>query len=420
MELRRKTLGPAVRLTYVKSDKFKTGFLSGSFIVPVEKTTFGMDSLLASVLRRGSEKYPDMKEISEALDILYGARLDSLVRRKAERLCPGFAASFIDDRYIPGGERLLEPAAEMMGELMLHPLLENGAFRADYVEQEKENLLDEIRSRINDKREWAGLRLMQELCAGEPYGIIKEEEDVRDITPAQLYQRYLDIISHAPLELFYCGSAEPERVEEVLRGMLRDLPRSSILTLPPVLPHRGRMSVQRVCERMDITQGKLAMGFSCASEDIPAMIAANALFGGTSNSKLFMNVRERLSLCYYASSSFHMSKRLITVYSGVEFKDYERARDEILAQLSALQRGVLEPWELPGARRTLIGGFRAAADSQGQLENFTLGESAVGSERTLKDYLGELETVSLERIIKAAQSIRLDTEYFLDGEESVE
>lgn len=418
MELIRTELARGVRLSYLPSRKFKTGMLSANFVLPVTKGSMETDSLLGAVLRRGSERYGDMKQISEALDLLYGAQVTPVFRRKSERCCIGFTASCVDDAFVPGGMQLLESTTEMLFEILLHPALENGVFRSDYVQQEKDNLLDAIRSRINDKREWADYRLMKELCAGEAYGLTREEEDVLTITPESLFARWREVLETAPLELFYCGSAPLERVEKAMRHALRDLPRGTLLTLPPVYPHVAREEVQRITERMDVTQGKLAMGFSCTAEDVPAMILANTLFGGSSNSKLFMNVREKLSLCYYAFSGYHRSKGLVTVSSGVEFANFQRAFDEIMLQLEAVQNFDLEDWELPGARSTVRNAFRSYADSQRRLEDFTLGESVSGEDRLLEDYLHDLENATEERIQAAAKTVRLDTAYFLTGKEA--
>ncbi|MBR2483194.1 MAG: insulinase family protein [Oscillospiraceae bacterium] len=418
MELIRTELARGVRLSYLPSRKFKTGMLSANFVLPVTKGSMETDSLLGAVLRRGSERYGDMKQISEALDLLYGAQVTPVFRRKSERCCIGFTASCVDDAFVPGGMQLLESTTEMLFEILLHPALENGVFRSDYVQQEKDNLLDAIRSRINDKREWADYRLMKELCAGEAYGLTREEEDVLTITPESLFARWREVLETAPLELFYCGSAPLERVEKAMRHALRDLPRGTLLTLPPVYPHVAREEVQRITERMDVTQGKLAMGFSCTAEDVPAMILANTLFGGSSNSKLFMNVREKLSLCYYASSGYHRSKGLVTVSSGVEFANFQRAFDEIMLQLEAVQNFDLEDWELSGARSTVRNAFRSYADSQRRLEDFTLGESVSGEDRLLEDYLHDLENATEERIQAAAKTVRLDTAYFLTGKEA--
>lgn len=411
----RKELMPGVELLCIRSEKFKTGVLSCNFILPVSEENLGCDALLACVLRRGTEQYPDIAAISEALDLNYGARLEAVSRKKAEYHCVGLLSSFMDDRYTPNGEQLLEPMADMMGEMLLHPALQNGVFRADYVTQEKDNLLDDIRARKNDKREWADYRLLKALCAGEPYGVFREEEQLRSVTPERLYYRYRQVLSAAPVKIIYCGSAETERVQAALMRSLRELPREKLFFLPEVLPHAARSEVQYLRESMDVTQAKLAVGFSAASQDVSALTLANALFGGTSNAKLFLHVREELSLCYYVSTQFHRSKGLITLSSGIAEKDYERAFAEIMRQLRNVQEGSFEPWELPAAKSALRGSYRAAADSLNRIESFTLGEAVLGSCRTLDDYLRASEETDEERIVEAAKTVTLDTVYFLTG-----
>ena len=293
-------------------------------------------------------------------------------------------ASFIDDRFVSRNEPLLEPAAELLGELLLDPVTRGGRFLQEYVEGEKANLADAIRSIRNDKRDWADLRLLQEMCAGEPYGISRfgDEAGLAKINNQKLYAHSQRMMSSSRLELFYCGSASLERVREALAAAFATLPRDGIRDIAPSTPHPARTEVKRVEEAMDVTQGKLGMGFACGSDDRAAVLMGNTLFGGSSNSKLFLNVREKLSLCYYASSAYHRQKRLITVSSGIEFQNYQKAYDEIMAQLAAVQAGRLEDWELEGARSTLLNAYASMGDSQGKLENFYLGQAATGQEDT--------------------------------------
>jgi len=169
---------------------------------------------------------------------------------------------------------------------------------------------------------------------------------------------------------------------------------------------------------MDVTQGKLGMGFSCGSDDSAAILMGNTLFGGSSNSKLFMNVREKLSLCYYASSVYHRQKGIITVSSGIEFENYQKAYDEILVQLEAVRKGELEDWELEGAKSTLLNAYTSMSDSQSKLENFYLGQIATGHSESPEELAAQVREVTLERIFRAMESVQLDTVYFLRGKEA--
>ena len=416
----RKELMEGVSLTYLPARKFKTGLLSAHFLTPLDRGSAAVRALLPAVLRRGTVGSPDMGAISARLDRLYGAELDYTVRKKGECQCVGFVGSFIDDAYALGGEKLLEPVAELLGEMILQPVTRGGRFLPDYVESERDNLADAIRSIRNDKRDWADLRLLQELCTGEAYGVSRlgDEKSVEKTSPQKLYAEYSRLVSSAPMELFYCGSAELSRVEDALLNALSALPRRGVAPVPVTERHRPRQETKVVREGMDVTQGKLGMGFSCASDDESALLLGNLLFGGSSNSKLFLNVREKLSLCYYASSLYHRQKGLITVSSGVEFADFQPAYEEILSQLQALRQGQLEPWELDAAKGVLRSAYAAMEDSQGRLENFWLGQAIEGRSDSPEDLSQEMEETSAERIFRAMETVKLDTVYYLERKEA--
>nr|WP_325195569.1 pitrilysin family protein [uncultured Oscillibacter sp.] len=418
----RTKLAEGVYLTYLPARKFKTSLLSAQFAVPIRQETASAYALLPAVLRRGTVTYPDMGSLSARLDRLYGARIDYTVRKKGESQCVGFVASFIDDSFAPGGEKLLEPVADLLGELICDPATERGRFVPAYFESEKTNLIDAIRSLINDKRDYADSRLLREMCAGEPYGISRlgSEETAEKLQLRKLYAQYGQLIATSRLELFYSGSADENRVVRALRFAFSTLPRENIRDVAIPQDHPAREEVRTVVEELDVTQGKLGMGFSCGSSDTAALLMGNTLFGGSSNSKLFLNVREKLSLCYYASSVYHRQKGLITVSSGIEFENYQKAYDEILAQLAAVQNGDLEDWELEGARSTLLNAYASMGDSQGKLENFYLGQAVTGQSETPEDLAAQVRQVTPERIFKAMKTVQLDTVYFLRGKEAAE
>lgn len=408
-----------VFLTYLPAQRFKTSRMTVQLIAPLQRETAAANALLPAVLRRGTVRCPDMESLSAALDTLYGANIDYTVRKKGERQCVGFAAGFIDDAFTPHGEKLLEPVSAMLGELLLDPVTHGGRFLSSYVESEKANLIDAIRGLKNDKRDWADIRLMQEMCAGEPYSVLRlgDEETAGRITNQSLYVHGQALMASSRVEVIYCGSAEAQRVEDAVLTALAALPRGAQTALPEVQRIQAPDTPRRIVETMDVTQGKLAMGYRCSSDDYPAMVLANLIFGGTSNSKLFLNVRERLSLCYYASSSYARSKSILTVSSGVETADFERAEAEIGRQLQAVQQGDWEDWEQEGALQAIRASLLSLSDSQGALENFYLGQIAAGVEETPEELAAALEQVTKERIVAAAQTVKLDTVYFLRGKE---
>lgn len=419
----RTQLLPGVFLTSIHTKKFKSSLLSMNLVTPLRRETASINALLPALLRRGSEAHPDMQSLSAALDDLYGGAIESVVRKKGETQCVGFVGSFLDDAYTLDGREILEQCAQLMGELLLRPYTVDGAFSPDYTRQEKANLTDRISAELNEKRLYAVSRLVEEMCAGEPYGVnrLGKSEDVEAITPCGAWEQYQRLLAHSRLELYYCGSAEPDRVREILRGALAGLPREGGYVTPEVVIVPSVQAPRRVEEVLDVAQGKLAMGFrtggiTLASPQYPAMVLCNALFGGTATAKLFLNVREKLSLCYYASSSLQKFKGLMVVSSGVEFANRKRAEDEILAQLKACVEGRFEDWEIAGARAYTVSALRAVSDTQGRLEDWWFDQAVAGLEQSPEELALAVEQVSVEQIVEAARDLCLDTVYFLKGE----
>lgn len=424
-ETTRRELFPGVWLRTVHTDKFKSSYLSITLLAPLDRDTAAANALIPYVLRRGTAAHPDMETLSAALDELYGGAIEPLVRKKGETQCVGFVASFLDDAYALEGESILEPAAALLGELLLSPRTVGEGFLPDYVRQEQSNLIDRIRAQVNDKRRYASARLCQLMCREEAFGVDKlgDEAHAAAITPEGLWSRYQQLLRTAEIEVYYCGSAQPERAARALTAALSGLPRDGERLDPEceVRLHAGP-EPQLVEEHMDVSQGKLALGFrtgglTCWEEEYPALVMCNAIFGGTPLSKLFLNLREKLSLCYYASSMLEKMKGLVLVSSGIEFDKYQQARDEILAQLEAIRRGEIEDWELEGARRALISGHLSTLDDQGRLEEFWLGQAAAGLDTGVEELAERFASITREQVAAAAQRLELDTVYFLNGQE---
>ena len=420
-----KRLADGVELSAIQTDKFKTGLLAVTLTIPLSGETATAGALIPEVLSRGSRNHPDMGRLSAATDALYGASLGPAVRQRGESQCVSFLSSFIDDHYALDGSAVLEPTAALMGEVLLDPVLQEGAFRRDYVESEGVNLADRIEARVNDKRGWAVFRLIQEMCAGEAYAVDKlgSAQCARSMTAERLWADYRALLSRARVNFYYGGAARLERVEDAVRRAFAPLLTGRDAPVRCQVEAEPRGPVRTVTDAMDVTQGKLAIGFrtggiTMASDDYPALVVCNALYGGSANSKLFLNVREKLSLCYYASSMLDKVKGLMVVSSGVEFAQFDRAQEAILDQLEAMRRGDFTQEELTAAIRTVTGSLRGRQDSQGQMEDDRLTgvlfHAAAGEDGEL---IKAVEAVTADQVAGAAQKLKLDTIFRLTGKE---
>ena len=423
MKVTRIELQPGVWLTAVQTKKFKSSVLGAQFLTPLTAEDASRNALIPMVLRRGTAQYPDMESLSAALDELYGGSLEPMVRKKGETQCVGFVASFLDDAYTLNKEQVLEPAAALLAELVGKPYTQDGAFCPDYTKQEKANLIDRIKAQVNDKRQYAQIRVVAEMCGEEPFGVDKlgSQEAVEAITPEKLWAGYQDLLKGARVELYYCGSADAERVQAAFGPLVDLLPEGKRAELARPAKQKAPKKPRRVEEVLDVTQGKLAMGFrtNCDAWDerYPALMLVNAIYGGTTTSKLFMNVREKLSLCYYASSGLMKYKDVMLVSSGVEFDKVGQAEAEILSQLYKCQSGDCTGDELEWARRSVVSTLRTTLDTQGRLEDYWLGQSAAGLTDGPDQVAQKVEAVTRAQAVEAAQDLTLDTVYFLKGRE---
>ena len=428
MDEARNQILPGVWLTCLRTDKFKNGVLSVSLLTRLCRENAAKNALIPSVLRRGTKRFPDMDALAARLDDLYGASIEPVVRKLGEIQSVGFAASFADDRFIPSGGTLLEDVAGLMGEMLLSPNTRGGLLLPQFVDSEREKLLEDIRARVNDKISYSRYRLSELMCVAEDYAVDASgtEDEAESIGYVPLTRHYHELLAASPIEIFYVGSASAERVESAMREALLALPRGE---LDEDIGTDIRMNTLEAetryfTEEMDVGQGKLCLGFrlgSCMEDpDIAAIRVMNAVFGGYASSKLFMNVREKLSLCYFASSGVDILKGVMLVVSGIEFDKYDQALAEIFAQLEAVKRGEITDKELASAKASVGSALLAAADSDGALESFWLSQNVQGLEYGPEELAALVDDVTKADVIKAAQGVECDAVYFLKGTGHVE
>ena len=423
LKIKKSVLSPRLTLTHAATDKFKTGVLSVNLVTRLSAEDASKNALIPMVLRRGTSTLPDMRSLSEAFDDLYGARIVPMVRKKGERQCIGFFADFADDDYIPGDEKVLERTTALLGEMLLRPATSGGRLVGEYVESERRNLVDSIRAEINNKRAYATSALLRSMCAEEAYGVNKlgDEKTAVAITAQSLTVQYKKLIETARVEVFYIGAATPERVETAVSAALSGLPKTKVDAVaetdvrlaPPTAEPR------RFTESLDVTQGKLAMGFrigeAMMAPDYAAIAVFNAIFGGCLTSKLFVNVREKLSLCYYASSAVEKHKGVMIVSSGVEFDNLERAREEILKNLDEIREGEVSDFELLSAKRAVATSLLAQLDDPRGLEEACFDQLMAEIPYTPDEFATLAEMVTREKVVEIANSVRLDSVYNMLG-----
>lgn len=413
------TLDNGLTLRAFHDSRFKQGCMSIQFIAPMQSETAAMNALIPAVLLRGTEKHPTLRSITEALDTLYGASISPMVRRVGDHQAVGFYCAFIDDRFAMEGDAVFAPLTEFLRELLLESPLTDGGFLPDFVELEKKNQISAVESEGNDKRHYVLNKTVAHLCQGDSYAVprLGTTESIAAITPVSLRRQYGKLLETAPVEIFYVGSQRAEEVASRIAPIFDSVSRR-VQMLPPQTDLTS-WQADDLTETQEVTQGKLCMSYvspiTSRCKEFAAMQVLNVLFGGGMTSKLFQNVREKLSLCYSISSSYYSSKGILLVNAGIDFDKEALTRAEIEKQLDDCRNGIISPEELTAAKEALCSGLRGAHDSPSAIEGYYQIAFLSGCPRTTAEHMQAVQAVTAEDVVAAAQTLKRATTFFLKG-----
>ncbi len=423
MVFERKELASGIFWNAVHETKFKSNLISVRFVLPLTADTAAKNALLFPVLLRGSEKFPDIGSIRREEESIYDTTLNDSVYKRGDTQVLELRMSVLDNKYAIDGMDITERAMMLLDDILLHPVTENGVFCEEYVESEKEKLIDDILAQVNDKRRYAMTRLIEEMFEGDAFGLseLGTVETTEEVCPVCLWKQYHEMLSTARIEIFAIGNFDFDALSARFARMFEGIERRYTGAPETKVMQSARDEVKTVYERQNITQGKLSLGFYTGStvhdDDYHVMQMLNVIFGAGVTSKLFLNVREKLSLCYYCGSSENGQKGYMTVNSGIEFANEKKATDEILFQLDEIKKGNISESEMRDARLALLDAIGRVGDSTGNILNWYF--SGVMNEKLISpdEKKALIESVTAEDIVKKAQNIRLDTYYFLCGKE---
>ena len=413
------TLPGGIQFYSYRDTRFKQGALSIQFLRPMKKEESAANALLPAVLLRGSSRYPDLRAITLRLDDLYGASVSALVRRVGDYQTTGLYCNFMEDRFAMEGDEILSPMLEFIFELLLDPVIEKDGFCKDYVESEKKNLIATIESDINDKRVYAASQLIKNMCRGDSFGLprLGEVEDVKAIHAQGLYHHYRALLEESPVQVFYVGSADGETVANLLKKQFGRIARKPV-SLPPQTALKTAQGSHKT-EQMDVAQAKLCMGFvtpvTTGSRDYAAMQVMNTVYGGGMTCKLFMNVREKLSLCYSISSAYYGSKGLMSVAAGIDAEQETVARNEIMAQLDACKEEDITPEELEAAKKSILSALQTIHDSPGAIEGYYATAALSGQSMDLQAYAADVAAVTVRDVARVAKTLTYHSSFVLKG-----
>ncbi|HBS46790.1 MAG TPA: peptidase M16 [Paenibacillus sp.] len=411
-----------LRIHVMPTKAFKTYAISLYAGIPLDEKTVTSTPLAPFVLRRGTATYPETTQFRERLEELYGAGFGFDIYKRGDYQIVQFRMDTINDSFVQSQESLLEQSFAFLGEVLTRPLVKDDSFRPSYVATERETVRKKLESIVNDKIRYAAERCIEEMCRNEPYRLhpLGQRADLDQITPKSLYESYNSWLDDAILDLYVVGDTTAEEVEKLVQRHFGRVQSEAGLYSSKFVPVSVN-EVRTVEEKLDVSQGKLNLGLRTSitykDDKYASAIMYNGILGGYPHSKLFVNVREKASLAYYASSRYDGHKGIGTIQSGIETQNYGKAVDIIEKQLEEMKAGNISDLELSQTKAMIRNQLSEIPDSAFEMISYDFNRQLSGKERTADQLLGQVEQIGAEDVKAAAETFQLDTIYFLTGKE---
>ena len=423
---RRKKISDGIYLNYIEDNRFKVNAVSIKFMLPIQTEKNSSRALIFPVITRGTVHYPTEKELNKTLELLYCSSLNYSHSKIGNMTLDTLNSVFLRDKYIQDDTDVETGVMQILEDVILHPLLENNTFKTDTVKTEVKQLADSERASINNKGRYAINRCIRNMLSEDPFGYPANGtvEDIEKTTSEQIYEQYIYMLSHARIEIFIAGVVDFDRhfkfYKDIFSQIDRQYEEKTVVT--PITDHVTE--VKKVREKDDVAQGKMVIGFRsfCSNKDdyedyAPYVVGLN-IFGSGSTSKLFNNVREKMSLCYYCSSFSVYEKGLMFVQSGVAMENEEKAFNAIMDQLENMKKGDITEGEIENAKSDAISETVATFDYLQGIISWCFEKILVGKPFDSQLYIDSINRVTKEQIVEKFKKVELDTYFFLYGGES--
>ena len=420
MECKQIEIKKGIKLNVIQTNKFKTNLIAIMLTTKLDRENVTKNALIPAVLRRGTKTLKTQEEINKKLEEMYGASLDCGLDKTGDNQVLKFYIETVNDEFLPqNSEDMLKKSLEQIFEFVFNPYLENDGFKKEYVEQEKENLKQIIEGKIDNKARYALDRCIEEMYKNQPYGLYKYGyiEDMENINEKNLYEHYKKLISNCKIDIFVSGIVD-EEIENIIKE------NENIKKLQDRNPEYNKIEILSkksekenvVQESMEVTQGKLIIGMDLDvdNEDLRYDIMIyNCIFGGSANSKLFQNVREKASLAYTASSSYYRFKNNIFINCGIEIKNYDKALEIIKQQIEDMKNGDFTEEEVENAKNGIIASIKTIDDEQDTEITYFFSQELSKSKCNIEQYMQRISEVTKDKVVDVANKVSVNTVYFL-------
>ncbi len=413
-------LNKSVKLHTIKSNKFKTDLIGVYIRRPLLKEEATKNSLLSMLINKGTEEYPSFLELNRKLEDLYGSILVSDVSKKGEQHIIQIKMQLPNRKFVDSQD-ILKEGVNILNGVLNNQVTQDGGFKKESFLQEKENLKEKIEGRINDKMKLAVERCVEEMCDDEKYSIYEygSIEELEKIDEKELYKYFKDIIATSPIDIFIVGDVEENEVKDLFSQSLK-FNRGEIISIPREEINKTITAVKEAEDNFNINQGKVTLGYRTnipyESELYESAILFSNILGGGPNSKLFKNVREKESLCYYIFSKIDKFKSIMLVSSGIEFQNFEKAKTLIQQEVESLKEGNFTEDDIDIAKKSIVTSIKSLTDTPNMLMDFLYSQILGNSLNTIENIIAKIQAVTKDSIIDAGKKFELDTIYFLNKE----
>lgn len=420
MNLETTDIKEGIRLHKIKTNKYKTNLMSVFLTSKLSRDDITKKALILTVLRRGTNNLKTQEEISKKLEELYGASFDCGIDKLGDKHVLKFYVESLNEQYLYQKEDILNQSLNILFDIVFNPLLENGVFKQEYIDEEKQNLRIIIEGQKDNKAAYATQRCIEEMYKEKPYGLYKYGyvEDLEKIDSKNLYEAYLDLIKSCKIDIFVSGDFDEKTLEEKVKSnqQISKLEPRKVEYLDEESESSNTQEENIVRENMQISQGKLNIGLDVLSDNKSAVSVYNAILGGGANSKLFQNVREKASLAYSAGSIYIKPKSKIIIKTGIEHKNYDKALQIIKEQIDDMKNGKFSDEDIQHAKELIIASFKAMQDEQDSEISFYFGREIQKESKDIDKQIKEVSEVTKQNIVDVANKIKINTIFFLTRE----
>ena len=420
MQYQDKEIKNGIKIHKINTNKFKTNLIAVFLTTELSRENVTKNALISTILRRGSRNMHSQEEISKQMEDMYGASFDCGLDKIGDNQVLKFYIETINDNFIPQQkEKMLKTALEKILEIVFNPYLENGEFKKEYIEQEKNTVKQRIEGKIDNKARYALNRCIEEMYKDEPYGLYKfgYVEDLDAIDGKNLYEYYQELIKNCKIDILVSGIL-PDNIEEIIseNENIKILQERQPRYIMPKLVAKNTEKENVITESMEVTQGKLVLGLDIKLENEKQKYDAllyNSILGGTANSKMFQNVREKAHLAYVASSSYIRQKSNIFINCGIEISNYEKALEIVKKQIEDMRKGDFTEEDIENSKKGIISTIDLIEDEQDTGITYYFGQELSNNKIHPEEYKEIVQKVKKEDIVKIANSVSIDTIYFL-------